>query len=65
MPNRYKFPFVPGDPTRPHSVRGAYIQNLIDCVHICLLRGLYEQARRAWAILVRSVFRQQLGAVPP
>ncbi|EJT47896.1 hypothetical protein A1Q2_02495 [Trichosporon asahii var. asahii CBS 8904] len=52
--HRYKFPVRPGNTERqPTSVRGAYLQNLVDCVHICILRGLYDKARRAWAILVR------------
>lgn len=50
--NRYKFPFRPGDQQPPSSVRGAYLHNLVNCVHICILRGLYDKARRAWAILV-------------
>lgn len=51
--HRYKFPVRPGNTERqPTSVRGAYLQNLVDCVHICILRGLYDKARRAWAILV-------------
>jgi len=43
---------VPHDTQQETSIRGIYIQNLTDLLHVCLLRGEFERARRAWAILV-------------
>ncbi|KAK4686329.1 RNA polymerase I-specific transcription initiation factor RRN11, partial [Tremellales sp. Uapishka_1] len=43
-------------PHRDHSttsIRRIYIQNLTDLLHVCLLRGEVERAKRAWAILIR------------
>ncbi|WRT70617.1 uncharacterized protein IL334_007615 [Kwoniella shivajii] len=35
------------------SIRKRWIQNIIDLLHSCLLKGDIERAKRAWAILVR------------
>lgn len=53
MPDKYKHLVQPNDPNRSNSVRGAYVHNLVDCLHACLLRGDLDRASRAWAILVR------------
>ena len=46
-------PLVPHSDHRSSGIRKLYIQNLTDLLHVCLLRGEIERARRAWAILVR------------
>ena len=49
-----------GTSLQPHainkslSVRRAYIQKLTELLHVCLLRGELERAKRAWSILVRQ-----------
>ncbi|WVF67923.1 hypothetical protein IAT40_002685 [Kwoniella sp. CBS 6097] len=35
------------------SVRRRWIQNLVDALHFCLLKGDLERAKKAWAILIR------------
>ncbi|OCF45669.1 hypothetical protein I317_00572 [Kwoniella heveanensis CBS 569] len=35
------------------SVRRRWIQNLVDALHYCLLKGDIERAKKAWAILIR------------
>jgi hypothetical protein len=47
---------VPHDTQSPTSIRGTYIQNLTDLLHVCLLRGDTERARRAWSILVSPCY---------
>jgi hypothetical protein len=46
-------PLAPPYTHQPTSVRRAYIQNLTDLLHVCLLRRDTVRARRAWSILVR------------
>jgi len=48
-------PLTPHHDHRPWGVRRIYIQNLTDLLHVCLLRGEVERARRAWGILVSPV----------
>ena len=43
----------PHSAARPTSIRKAYIQNLTELLHVCLLRGELDRAKRAWSILVR------------
>ena len=43
---------VPHDTQHESSIRAIYVQNLVDLLHVCLLRQEIERARRAWAILV-------------
>ena len=45
-------PLIPNHICKPTSVRGIYIHNLSSLLHACLLRGEYDRAARAWAILV-------------
>ena len=54
-PNTYSL--RPHDPQKHESVRKIYIQNLTDLLHVCLLRGELERAKRAWAILVMRISR--------
>lgn len=51
-----KYHVVPHDTQRHPTVRAAYIQNLVDLLHACILRRELDRARRAWAILVRHTF---------
>jgi len=44
---------------RPKAVRGVYIYNLVDCLHICILKRDLARARRAWAILVSLVLNSR------
>jgi len=48
-------PLTPHHDHRSLGVRRIYIQNLTDLLHVCLLRGEVERARRAWGILVSPV----------
>jgi RNA polymerase I-specific transcription initiation factor RRN11 len=43
---------VPHYTKKTTSIRKAYIQNLTDLLHVCLLRRDTIRARRAWSILV-------------
>lgn len=50
MPSKFKYHVEPNATVRPRTVRGAYLFNLVDCIHACILRREHERARRAWAI---------------
>jgi hypothetical protein len=52
-------PIAPHTAYRPTGVRKLHIQNLVDLLHACLLRGELDRARRAWAILVSRHMKEQ------
>lgn len=53
-------PLVPNARDTPTSIRKIHIQNLVDLLHACLLRGDLIRARRAWSILVSYVARCEI-----